>query len=845
MEKFTNENIIIYYSKNSYKLLYQRPHQILRNFDNSWEKIFITSDLVREYIPNYNLHVWMYTKRRLIFKNITQIHKVIIYYTDPRLFDEIIEFKNTFPNTKVLFDLIDAPLEEFVIWKPNLSKALENCDYLIYSHPKLIDFINFDKIITKPHYISNGCDYELFKQAIKPIYPRPDDLPKFSSLIDKKILGYYGAFSHWIDWDIVKKYADSGLYHLVMIGGIENSPDYNIRFIHPNITWISHKPYEELVIYLSWFDECFLPFKKIELNKYVNPCKLWEYMASEKPIIKYNIEIDDSKIQKYSDICENIKNIIMNNNINFVKTKITIVSIFYNNESIVKFYKNNLKILEYDPTIKFNLVCNDSKDNTLNLLYELKSSYPNNINIFETKTNGCSIARNIGFANCKNTKYVIFLDSDFNVEFDHIIQLIEQLDNKIKYSGYYGGILNNPYYVGGDYIYSQQIIKNINEKKYLGSGFSACEYQWIFDNKINFDENYDPFVISDVDFSYQILLKGGYLKKLVLSNTIIHLESQTISKQSSYIYKFQLEKNSIIFSCKYFTQSNYKIFDQLTNHLNMKTIGRLKTLNYKKFQTFQTFQTINWNSTALITKFNNLLNPYKYNLINSDIDNIKKYSTLIVDIHNYDYVIQYIDPKLITLIIDTKDLDEIIKKKLFYSNTLINSICTINNFTKLLIENIFNIYSQIPLFELEYKKIQPPNNKIIYFHTFYSKYIQTTINILSKFMGYHLIIYDPNYNMNLKTTESISIINIFDIDKITCPDYYIDMDGEYTHLQIYIQNKVKVIVGYKFPNCELVKPTINGELVKIEGLRKSNTISNDISIDVDDYFNVIEKILKF
>ena len=55
-----------------------------------------------------------------------------------------------------------------------------------------------------------------------------------------------------------------------------------MRFEHANITWLDHKSYDELPYYLSWFDKCFLPFKDCELTKYVNPCKLWEYMASEK-----------------------------------------------------------------------------------------------------------------------------------------------------------------------------------------------------------------------------------------------------------------------------------------------------------------------------------------------------------------------------------------------------------------------------------------------------------------------------------------------------------------------------------------------------------------------------------
>lgn len=310
-----NKNVLIYYSKTSYNLLYQRPHQIMKNFDISWSKIFITNEPMREYYEDINLHVWVYGKRRLIFKNITNDNNVVIYYTDSRLHDEIIDFQKQFSQTKILFDLIDAPIDEFKIWLPKLNLAVNNADFVIYSHPKLLEYLNAIDPNKQYNYISNACEYNYFSKAQNRIYPKPIDMPNQNenqneNHTDKLILGYYGAFSHWIDWDLVKKFADSDKYHLVMIGGIDGVSDYNIRFEHPNITWLSHKPYDQLVNYLSWFDVCFLPFKKTKLNEYVNPCKLWEYKASNKPILKFNINIDDSELITYEQVCEKLKNII-------------------------------------------------------------------------------------------------------------------------------------------------------------------------------------------------------------------------------------------------------------------------------------------------------------------------------------------------------------------------------------------------------------------------------------------------------------------------------------------------------------------------------------------------------
>ena len=106
----------------------------------------------------------------------------------------------------------------------------------MYSHPDLVKFLNEIDNTKTYHYNSNGCDYEYFSHAKNRIGGRPLDFPQ----TDKPILGYYGAFAKWLDYDIIRKYADEGIYHIVMIGGIPQNPEYNMRFEHPNITWLHH-----------------------------------------------------------------------------------------------------------------------------------------------------------------------------------------------------------------------------------------------------------------------------------------------------------------------------------------------------------------------------------------------------------------------------------------------------------------------------------------------------------------------------------------------------------------------------------------------------------------------------
>ena len=295
---------IVYYSKTNYKILFQRPQQIMRFFDKIFNKVFIGNIENVEIDEKYGVLIVPYHLKDCVFNFINNNDKYL-YFTDSRLYNEITD-KSEY---KKIYDLIDAPINEFSVWKPNLEKCVKNSDYVIYSHPDLVNFLNDIDNNREYTYISNACDYEHFSQAKNKIGQRPIDFPQ----TDKPLLGYYGAFSEWLDYGIIRKHADENKYHIIMIGGIQGNTKYNMRFEHANITWLDHKSYHELPYYLSWFDKCFLPFKDCELTKYVNPCKLWEYMTSEKEIIKYNINMKVDKLIRYEDVCNQINDILCDN----------------------------------------------------------------------------------------------------------------------------------------------------------------------------------------------------------------------------------------------------------------------------------------------------------------------------------------------------------------------------------------------------------------------------------------------------------------------------------------------------------------------------------------------------
>lgn len=412
--KFLNNNNanLLYYSKTNYNILFQRPQQIMRFYDKTYNKVFIGNIENVELDEKYGLLVVPYSLKDCVF-NFINNNKKYLYFTDSRLYNEITD-KTEYIK---IYDLIDAPIEEFKVWKPNLELCVKNSNHVMYSHPKLINYLREIDNTKEYTYISNACDYKHFSKAKNRIGKRPPDFP----LTNKPILGYYGSFAEWLDFDIIRKYADEENYHIVMIGGIPNNKNYNLKFQHANITWLDHKPYNELPYYLSWFDKCFLPFKDCKLTKFVNPCKLWEYMASEKEIIKYNINMEVDNLITYDEVCDKMKNVLIKKKVN-----LSIVLLCFNKLEYTKMCINSVLKNTYNQNYELIIVNNGSTDETCEYLNKIKS---NNVRIINNELNlGFSKGMNIGAKNCHG-EYLILLNNDTIVGEGWDVELIKTLEN--------------------------------------------------------------------------------------------------------------------------------------------------------------------------------------------------------------------------------------------------------------------------------------------------------------------------------------------------------------------------------------------------------------------------------
>lgn len=188
-------------------------------------------------------------------------------------------------SNKIIYDCMDNYNELFNNPKMqneiiNLEKRLVSISYkVIVSSEKIKQtFLNSYSIEKdKIKVINNGVDLNNFKE---------EDFQKKPVNARKKI-GYIGTVSSWFDCESLIKAAEKLKdVDFSIIGPIIQGCDIadQVKNI-PNIKLEGPKDYKEIPKILNSFDVAIMPFKLNKLIESVNPVKIYEYLAMNKPTV--------------------------------------------------------------------------------------------------------------------------------------------------------------------------------------------------------------------------------------------------------------------------------------------------------------------------------------------------------------------------------------------------------------------------------------------------------------------------------------------------------------------------------------------------------------------------------
>lgn len=135
-----------------------------------------------------------------------------------------------------------------------------------------------------PHsvYLPNGVDYESFARAA----PEPADLQG----IDRPRVGYVGIVKKQLDLELLAEIAERRPgWSVVMVGprGELTGEEDRLGRLEtlPNVHFLGSKAPEETPGYMQHMDVCVLPYVVDDYTKYINPLKMYEYLAAGRPVV--------------------------------------------------------------------------------------------------------------------------------------------------------------------------------------------------------------------------------------------------------------------------------------------------------------------------------------------------------------------------------------------------------------------------------------------------------------------------------------------------------------------------------------------------------------------------------
>lgn len=147
------------------------------------------------------------------------------------------------------------------------------------------------------YLVPNAADIALFSLADREETPVPGDVAG----LPHPLLGFVGVIHHWIDLDLIEYLAlNRPEWSVAMVGPVGAGVSVDRLRALPNVHFLGRRDKEDLPGYLKAFDVCLNPFRKNNLTDRVNPLKLYEYLASGRPVVS----VDMPGVAEFRDVIE-------------------------------------------------------------------------------------------------------------------------------------------------------------------------------------------------------------------------------------------------------------------------------------------------------------------------------------------------------------------------------------------------------------------------------------------------------------------------------------------------------------------------------------------------------------
>ena len=167
-------------------------------------------------------------------------------------------------------------------------EILKQADWVFLSSKELLE--KKSKLSNSVYLIPNAVEFEHFLKSTR-------EIDKLRINNAGPVLGFTGKITPRLDFRLLSKIARNHLdWNFLLIGPTENenvlkkNPAYRSFVTAPNVNIPGGIPYQELPEQMKLFDVCLLPYRDDDqFNIHCSPLKLYEYLATGKPIVSTNL----------------------------------------------------------------------------------------------------------------------------------------------------------------------------------------------------------------------------------------------------------------------------------------------------------------------------------------------------------------------------------------------------------------------------------------------------------------------------------------------------------------------------------------------------------------------------
>ncbi len=257
----------------------------------------------------YRLRIWINTMiRKNTLKNYLRFlgfrrHNTILWLFPPHPYLE--EISRRVPHSLLVAHIVDN-------FEKSDDKWLKK--YAASQYPRIqqkADMIITGSQFNQALFSAGRKDCYLFENAVDEIFiGEPSRLPHLEEGSGPK-LGYVGTLSERTDISLLKYLAEKKPEWSILLAGHQHVRDNEIArlFELPNVEYYGHIPYEEVPRFLRALDVCMITHKNTEYCQSMSPLKLFQYMASGRPIVATSVDGLDS-LKEYISVARTYEEFI-------------------------------------------------------------------------------------------------------------------------------------------------------------------------------------------------------------------------------------------------------------------------------------------------------------------------------------------------------------------------------------------------------------------------------------------------------------------------------------------------------------------------------------------------------